>query len=187
MIYFINIRYFEKSLFSWKLKNFQKSFFLESSLTRKAPQGSRYYHINKEDLKIAYIKKNDIVFIIGADKFLQFQILEVILDAISDKFIELYGETFLNTYDAIYDDFFKGFNSVVENSIKTAPNKNGKFVNAYCKLCNETLRVYIKNSLIESAEKKLVPLVFNHQDHALLLYIDTNFKVRGTEIVSISG
>jgi len=160
---------------------------LESSLSRNVPKESRYYHINKADSKIIFIKKKNIVFVIGADKSVQFQLIEAILDYISDEFIEIYGESFLNSYDAIYDDFFKGFNSVVEKAIKIVPSKNGKFIDAFCKYCKKTLKIYVKNSLIENSTKKLVPLVFNHQDHALLLYIDTNFVVRSAEIIAISG
>lgn len=187
MIYFINIECFENTYFSWKQKNLPKAFFFEYNLARDVPQASRYYHINKADSKVVFIKKKDIVFIIGTDKSVQFQLIEAILDYISDKFIEIYGESFLNSYDAIYDDFFKGFNSVVEKAIKIVPSKNGKFIDAFCKYCKKTLKIYVKNSLIENSTKKLVPLVFNHQDHALLLYIDTNFIVRSAEIISISG
>ncbi|GAJ18949.1 unnamed protein product, partial [marine sediment metagenome] len=37
------------------------------------------------------------------------------------------------------------------------------------------------------AEDYPVALVYMHHGHSLLLYIDADFKVRGAEIVSITG
>ena len=65
------------------------------------------------------------------------------MDYISDEFIEIYGESFLNSYDAISDDFFKGFNSVVEKAIKIVPSKNGKFIDAFCKYYSISIQILL--------------------------------------------
>ena len=47
--------------------------------------------------------------------------------------------------------------------------------------------VYVRKSLIENAKDYPVALVFMHRGHGTLIYIDANFKVRGTENVAITG
>lgn len=143
--------------------------------------------MNKGDVKIVYIKKNSFIYIIGGHISVQYQILEALIEHLSIKFIEIYGDVLKEIFDIGTDDFFKDFISKIENSIKHIPNQIGKIINAYCRICGEYVNVYVKDSLIEDAEDYPVALVYMHHGHSLLLYIDADFKVRGAEIVSITG
>ena len=90
-------------------------------------------------------------------------------------------------FDIGTDDFFKDFISKIEDTIKKIPNQVGNVITAYCRICGKYVNVYVKKSMIEDAQDYPVALVYMHHGHSLLLYIDADFKVRGAEIVSITG
>ena len=60
-------------------------------------------------------------------------------------------------------------------------------VDVYCTVCKKTLPLFIKKSIMKSATSFPVPIVYNHQGHAIVCYIDQNFIVRGVELVNITG
>ena len=41
--------------------------------------------------------------------------------------------------------------------------------------------------MIEQADSFPVPIVYHHEGHATLCYIDKNFEVRGVELVNTTG
>jgi len=187
LIYFIHFGTKEHIYFSWKPKIRPKAFIFDYSIARDTSISDIFFHLNKGDVKIAYIQKNNLVFIIGADQSVQFQILEALLEYLSEKFIEIYGDVLKEIFEIGTEDFFKDFISKIEKSIKTIPSQIGKMINAHCRVCDKYLYIYVKNSLIENAEDYPVALVYNHGGHSLLIYIDADFKVRGAEIVAITG
>ncbi len=187
LIYFIHFGTKEYIYFSWKSKIRPKAFIFDYAIARDTTISDIFFHLNKGDIKIAYIKKNDLVFIIGADRSVQFQILEALLENLSEKFNEIYGDVLKEIFEIGTEDFFKDFITKIEQSIKTIPSQIGKIINTHCRVCNKYVNIYVKNSLIEDAEDYPVTLVYNHGGHSLLLYIDADFKVRGAEIVAITG
>jgi len=144
-----------------------------------------FYQINRTQLKICGIKKNDLIFIIAGSTDLQFQLLEAL--------IEEFIENFFVNYNDIYKSFSAGFNDPLNILNKTLLNIINnikdyvKFSRVSCKACKKDLEIFIKKSLIEKSQKFPVSLVYIHEGHGLLLFIDKNFVVRGAEIVDISG
>ena len=56
-----------------------------------------------------------------------------------------------------------------------------------CRVCNTVLSITVKRSFIENSESYPVPLVYTHEGHAILCFIDKNYAVRGVELVNITG
>ncbi len=186
-IYFIHIGTKEDIYFTWKSKNSPKAFIFDYSIAANAPQSEIYYHLNKGDIKIVYLKRDKLVFVIAGDISVQFQVFEALLEFHAVKFVEIYGDMLQDIFDVGTPDFFKAFHDVINEAIIEIPNQNGKIVEARCRSCQRVVYPYIRKSLIEESEDFPVPIVYMHEGHALLLYIDRDFKVRGAEIVSITG
>ena len=187
LIYFIHFGTQENIYFSWKSKYSPKAFIFDYTIAKDAIKSEIYFHLNKADVKIVYQKKNNFIYIIGGHISVQFQILEALLDHLSKRFMEIYGDVLFFIFDIGTDDFFKDFISKIEDTIKKIPNQVGTIIRAYCRICGKYVNVYVKKSMIEDAEDYPVALVYMHHGHSLLLYIDADFKVRGAEIVSITG
>ena len=82
---------------------------------------------------------------------------------------------------------FDSFSSIVEDTFKNYENLDIiKLALVTCKGCKKTIPVIIKKSLIENSERSTTPLVYSHSGHALLIYIDKQFKVRGNELVDLN-
>ncbi|MCP4763424.1 MAG: hypothetical protein GY870_16750 [archaeon] len=144
-----------------------------------------FYQIKRHGLKICFILKNNILFITGADEKVQYQLLEAIIEETIGKFEKFYGGI-VDNYSGGFSDTFGGFSMIIDNIIHTIIDKV-KFVFANCKACKSTIQICVKNSFIEKSENFPVSLVYIHNGHAILVYIDAKFKVRGAEIVLISG
>ncbi len=189
-IFFLNIGRYRRdsdSFFEWKSKNFQKSSFFEVKLTRNAPERNIFYCITKGDIKIVYYVKNETVFSICADPELQSQLLDALLEYLIEKFFYMYDESLLTSFYGDTCDIFNGFNTVIQETFKDYRNIDIiKTALITCKGCGRTLAVIIKKKLIENSSKATTPLVYIHSGHALLLYIDREYKIRGSELVAIS-
>ncbi|MFX1409266.1 MAG: hypothetical protein ACFFA6_02860 [Promethearchaeota archaeon] len=175
------------TFYEWKSNYFHKSSFFEVKLTRNAPERNIFYCITKSDIKLVYYAQNDAVFTIGADPEIQSQLLEAILEYLIDKFFYMYDESLLTTCYGDICDIFNGFSSVLHDIFSNYKNSDLiKTALVTCKGCGRTLTVLIKKSLIENSTKTTTPLVYVHSGHALLLYIDKKYKIRGSELVSVS-
>ncbi len=190
-IYFFNLGRYQSndSFFNWTSKSFQKANIFDVKMTRNAAAATEgvFYTILKIDLKLVYYLKKDNIFSIGASPEIQTQLLEAILEYLIKKFFETYDESLLLSCFGDQCDIFNAFAHTVENALKNFENLNlikTRLVN--CKGCNKTIPVIVKNSLIESSEKTNIPLVYNHSGHAILLYFDRQFKIRGHELVDVS-
>lgn len=174
-------------LVRWKGKN-SKIFLLDILTCRKNAAEEYFLHFEKSNHRMAYIKKEEIVFLICADQTVQYQLLEAILEQIMVEFFEGYGEI---VHDPILlsgmVSSFTGFMSLIPPTFEKALKTRIKWLSANCKICEETKAVCIKKSLISNAKSFPVSLVFEHEGHGLLLYIDRHFRLRGHEIVEISG
>ena len=92
------------------------------------------------------------------------------------------------SYGNVAENTFQGFRIDLEKILDEFDDLGlVKKVTAQCRVCNRALPVFIKKSFVENAESYPVSIVYNHKGHALLLYIDKNFAVRGIELVSITG
>jgi hypothetical protein len=54
-------------------------------------------------------------------------------------------------------------------------------------VCDTTKPLIVKRSFINDAESYPVPIVYTHDGHSVLCFIDKNFDVRGVELVHITG
>ena len=188
MIFFVDIGKPDNTdLVRWKGKN-AKVFLLDIITARKNAADEYFLHLEKSDHRMVYIKKNEIVFLICSQQSVQYQLLEAILEQVMHDFFEAYNEI---VNDPILlsgmVSSFTGFVSEIPPTFETALKTRVKWLSANCKICNENKDVCIKKSLISESKSFPVSLVFEHEGHGLLLYIDRHFRLRGHEIVEISG
>lgn len=158
-------------------------------MTRNAPIKNIFYCLQKTDLKIVYTlkKEEEVVFSIGSDPEIQSQLLEAVLEYLIEKFFSTFDKSILmscygdvcNIFDSFIetvDDVFKNYEAL--NIIQTTL--------VACKGCRKTIPIIVKKSLVENSERSTTPLVYSHSGHALLIYIDKQFKVRGNELVDLN-
>lgn len=188
-IYFFNIGKYQANdtYFEWNNASHHKSSILDVRMTRNPPVKNIFYSILKLDLKIVYFLKDKVVFSIGSNPEIQSQLLEAILEYLIEKFFFMFDESLLLTCYGDVSSIFNSFTSVVESTFKDYNNLNiikTGLVN--CNACNRTIRVIIKKSLVENSKKSTTPLVYSHSGHAILIYFDKHFKIRGHEPVEVS-
>lgn len=189
-IFFFNVGRYKSdsdSYLEWKSPQYQKSSFFDVKLTRNAPEQNIFYTITKIDLKIVYYVQEDVVFSIGADSEVQTQLLEALVEHLIKLFFDAYDKALLNTCYGDSFSIFSGFNSIIRDTFKNY-EKLDLFKTALtsCKGCGKNILIVIKKSLIQNSSKPTTPLVIIHSGHALLTYIDLQYKVRGAELVNVS-
>ncbi len=177
----------EDSYFHWQLKKYEKSSFFDLKITRNAPERGIFYCIPRIDSKLIFYVAKDTVFSINVDPEIQSQLMEAILEYIAQKFFENYDESLLMTCSGDMSQIFNGFSPIVEDIFRNY-DKFDLFKTALvtCNGCKKNISIIVKNSLVEQSTKPTAPLVYVHSGHALLIYLDKQFKVRGAELVSIS-
>lgn len=126
-----------------------------------------------------------LIFIVGATPACQYQVMEAFMEFISEQWHELYGELILQS--STFGNLFDGFKEIVEDAFKEVPKRYLIKTNTRCTSCAENFIIYVKKSLIDHATSFPVALVFEHADHALLLYIDSQGNSRGESTVDITG
>ncbi len=189
-VHFFNISKSQVEIFSWKSEFTTKShiFDIKSITSKNINKKGVFFHINKGDRKIVYIKtENSFIFCFGADSKIQFQVLEALVDFLIVRFNELYVDI-LDTFTAGSGHLFQEFNKEVEETIKDFHKLNLiAYVNIFCSVCKATHTLAVKKTLIQNPRKNIIPLVYYHEGITLLVYLDQDFQVRGLEIVSITG
>jgi hypothetical protein len=147
-----------------------------------------FFHLNKGNLKIVHIRKNNLIYTAGSTNEIQFQLLEALIEHISKEFNEIWDVKYVLSYDNFTPTIFNRFKGKVQEIVETFHTLNLiKVINVECMVCNKILPLIIKLSLIENAESYPVPIVFEHLGHSILCYIDRNFNVRGVELVNKTG
>ncbi len=185
---FVNISTENLKLFEWKPSGSYKSYVLDLNIVKENPTENIFFHIDKGNMKIVYIKNKNIIYTIGADIAVQFQLLEALLEHISKKFNEIYDINVILSYGTATDSVFKTFKSNTDEIIKSFHALDLiKSIRVHCRVCNVNVILYIKKSLIEKADSYPVPIVYSHRGHSIVCYIDQKFAVRGVELVSITG
>ncbi len=185
---FINISTEEFSLFEWKPLSSHKSFILDLNIVKMNPISDIFFHINKGNMKIIHIRKKKLIYTIGANNELQFQLLEALLEQLSLEFNDMYDAEVILSYGTFSSDIFRNFNNNIEKIITNFYELNLiKNVKVFCTVCNKVLPLIVKKSFINNADSYPVPLVYIHEGHAILCFIDKNFDVRGVELVNITG
>lgn len=183
---FINISYEELTLFEWKPPQSHKPTTLDLNVVRENTTKDIFFHLNKGTMKIVYIRMGILLYTIGSDQDVQFQLMEALLEKINEKFNEMYAVDVILSYGdvtpIVFKDFTPNVNDIVENAedlIKT--------VDVFCRVCKKTLALQVKKSLIKNASSYPVPVVYIHRGHAIVTYVDQNYVMRGVELVTING
>ena len=186
-LHFINISSDELSLFDWKPK-VSKSYILDLNIVKENTAKNIFFHINKGNMKIVHIRKDNLIYTIGAKEQVQFQILEALLEKVDERFHEIYDIKVIFSYGNISANIFNNFANEVDDIVENLKDLDLiQKVDVYCMVCKRTLSLFIKKSIMKTATSFPVPIVYNHKGHAIVCYIDQNFKVRGVELVNITG
>lgn len=190
-VYFVNIGSADRddNFFKWKNIDYYKSTVLELKLIRSAPIKDIFYCITKPDVKIVYYIHNEThtVFSIGSKPEIPSHLLEALIEFFIKEFFDMYDTSLLNSCYGNSCDIFSHFTKVIQSTLKDFYNLDLiKTALVICKACNKTIPVVIKKSDIEKSPKSNIPIVYIHAGHALLIYMDKNYKIRGSELVSIS-
>jgi len=183
---FINISNEEMTLFEWKPAQSLKSYILDVNIVKENTTKDIFFHLNKGNMKIVYIRKGSLLYTIGSDQDTQFQLLEAILEHVDRKFHEIWDIDVILSYGNVSSNVFKDFANHVNEIIENLDDLIKK-VDVFCRVCKKTLPLYVKKSMIKDATSFPVPLVYNHKGHAIVTYVDQNFVVRGVELVNITG
>ena len=147
-----------------------------------------FFHINKLGMKIVYIRKKGIIFTIGAEDKVQYQLLEALMEYIMEKFYEredLVSKLYIKN---ITGDAFKSFTYDIDKFVdKFAELDLVKTVEVPCKICKGHFTLIVKKSIVENSKNFPVFVVSIHNGHPIVIYVDKDFKVRGTGQVNFTG
>ena len=185
---FINISNEKFTLFEWKPVRSFKRYDLDLNIVKQNPVNDIFFHLTKGNMKIVHIRRDNLIYTVGSRNEVQFQLLEALLDHVSLKFHEIYDVEVILSYGNFSINIFNAFKNEIEDIIeKFADLGLIKRINVECRVCNKVLTLFIKKNFIENAESYPVPIVYVHEGHAILCFIDQNFDVRGVELVNITG
>ncbi|MFX1463945.1 MAG: hypothetical protein ACFFBF_13015 [Promethearchaeota archaeon] len=185
---FINISNEKFTLFEWKPERSFRRFDLDLNIVKENPSSDIFFHRDKGNMKLVYIRKHNLIYTVGSSPDVQYQLLEALLEYIDLKFNETYDVNVILSYGNFSINIFNGFNQIIEDIIKDFANLDlVKRIHVECKVCNQVLPLFVKKSFIEGAESYPVPIVYNHNGHAILCFIDKDFHHRGVELVNITG
>lgn len=185
---FINISNEDMSLFEWKPPRSFKSYILDLNIVKKYASEGIYFHIDKGNSKIVHIKKEDIIYTVGSENLIQYQLLEALLEFLVKRFNEMFDLGVILSFENVSTNIFNSFNAEIERILNNLEEFDlVEIINARCRVCNKILPIYVKKSFIDNAEDYPVPLVYSHEGHAILIFIDKDFKIRGTELVNLTG
>ncbi len=185
---FINISNDKFTLFEWKPAQSFRRFDLDLNIVRKNETKDIFFHKDKGNMKIVYIRKNNLLYIVGSSLEVQFQLLEALLEYIDLKFNETYDVEVILSYGNFSPNIFDGFKETIEDILANFAELDlVKRIHIECRVCKKVLPLFVKKSFIQNAESYPVPIVYVHAGHATLCFIDQNFQHRGVELVNITG
>ncbi|MBY9005583.1 MAG: hypothetical protein KGD63_02390 [Candidatus Lokiarchaeota archaeon] len=185
---FINISSKNMTLFEWKPPRSFRSYILDVNFVKEYATDSIFFHLHKGNSKLVHIKKGDLIYTIGANNNIQYQLLEAIIEYVDYKFNDIYDIKVILSFENVSTNIFRNFSSIVDELLGDFRKLDlVKTINARCRVCNKILPIFVKKSFIENSEDFPVPLVYSHKGHAILLFIDRNFDVRGVELVNTTA
>ena len=115
---FINISYDELTLFEWKPPQSHKPTTLDLNVVRENTTKDIFFHLNKGRMKIVYIRMGILLYTIGSDQDVQFQLLEALIEKINEKFNEMYAVDVILSYGDVTPIVFKDFTTMVNEIIE---------------------------------------------------------------------
>ena len=185
---FVNISNDKISLVEWKAPGSFKSYILDMTTIRENKVNDVFFQINKGNMKILYVRKSNVIFVIGALNGIQYQILETLLECVIERFHDRNDILSKLSIKNITSDAFTSFKYDIEDIIeKFGDSDLVKTVDVQCKVCKKVFPLVIKKSFIEKSTNFPVHVACVHFGHAIIVYIDKNFKVRGTGPINFAG
>jgi len=185
---FFNISNADRTLYEWKPERSFRRFDLDLNIVKQNPINDIFFHRDKGNMKIVYIRKGDLIYTVGSSPKVQYQLLEALIEHIDLEFNETYDVEVILSYSDFTASIFNGFKEIVDKIIKDFGNLDlVKRIQVECRVCNTVLPLFVKKSFIENAESYPVPIVYKHKGHAILCFIDQDFQHRGVELVNITG
>jgi hypothetical protein len=185
---FINFSTDEFSIYEWKPPRSFKSFVLDLNVVRLNPVDNIFFHMSRGNMKIVHIRQEGIIYTIGSTNKIQFQLLEALIEKISIVFHEIYDVKYILSYGNFDISIFRDFNKHLEEIIRDFDNLNlVRTISVPCMVCKTPKKLIVKKSFIENSESYPVSLVYMHDGHSILCFIDKNYDVRGVELVNITG
>ncbi|MFX0003830.1 MAG: hypothetical protein ACFE9C_15335 [Candidatus Hodarchaeota archaeon] len=185
---FINISNEKFTLFEWKPERSFRRFDLDLNIVKENPSSDIFFHRDKGNMKLVYIRKHNLIYTVGASPAVQYQLLEALLEYVDLKFNEMYEVDTILSYGELAPGLFNEFKGMIEDIILNFADLGlVKRIQVECRVCGTVLPLFVKKSFIENAESYPVPIVYNHRGHAILCFIDQNYHHRGVELVNITG
>ena len=185
---FINISNDKFTLYEWKPAQSFRRFDLDLNIVRENKTTDIFFHKDKGNMKIVYIRKNNLIYTVGSSVEVQFQLLEALLEHIDLKFNETYDIEVILSYGNFSPNIFISFKEVIEAILRDFAKLDlVERIHVECRVCNKVLPLFVKKSFIQNAESYPVPIVYVHAGHAILCFIDQDFHHRGVELVNITG
>ncbi|MHA1610657.1 MAG: hypothetical protein ACTSYU_01275 [Promethearchaeota archaeon] len=171
-------------IFKWKQPN--SVLFRMDVIAARAEASEDYFRRQeRSNVRIMFIKKDNLVFTIGSDDTIQYQLLEAILESVMEEFLQTYG-MFSYSLSGL-SNLFEGFQDVILKLFETVQRDRVTWVLVPCKLCKISHALCINKTLIEKAPSFPISIVYLHKGIGLTVYIDAHMKVRGVEPVTITG
>ncbi len=185
---FVNISNKEFTLFEWKPPNSYRRFDLDLNIVKENVMSDIFFHRDKGNMKIVFIRKNNLLYTVGSSPQIQYQLLEALLEQVDMEFNEMYDIGVILSYGNSNSNIFNGFTEIIDNIIKNFGELDiVKRIHVECRVCKTVLPLFVKRSFIDNAESYPVPIVYMHKGHAILCFIDQNYQHRGVELVNITG
>ena len=185
---YIHISSGDETLFKWKPPDKLTAAMIDVNLTKEIQTQDVFFHIDKGNRRLVFIRKKNLIYAIGSETNVQFQILEAILEVVDKKFHEMFDIAFLLSLSNVSESMFKNFKDEIDSIISNFKNLNlVKQIKVQCRVCDSMLPLYLKRSFVENADSYPVSIVYKHKGHAILCFIDRNYGVRGIELVAITG
>ena len=185
---FINISTEEFTVFEWKPSGSYKSFVLDLNICKQNPMSDIFFHLDKGNLKIVHIRKENLIYSAGSNIAMQFQLLEAIIEQVAVEFNKKYAVDYILSYENFSSGIFNKFEEDISRMLSNFKKLDLiKTINIPCMVCNSIKPLIVKKSFIKEAESYPVPMVYIHDGHAILCYIDKNFDLRGVELVHVTG
>ncbi|MFX0039956.1 MAG: hypothetical protein ACFFCY_14525 [Promethearchaeota archaeon] len=185
---FINISNEKFTLFEWKPERSFRRFDLDLNIVKENPSSDIFFHRDKGNMKLVYIRKHNLIYTVGASPAVQYQLLEALLEYVDLKFNDTYEVDTILSYGDLAPGLFNEFKRRIEEIILNFADLGlVKRIHVECIVCGKVLPLFVKKSFIENAESYPVPIVYTHRGHAILCFIDQNYHHRGVELVNITG
>ncbi|NHJ24832.1 MAG: hypothetical protein EAX89_09670 [Candidatus Lokiarchaeota archaeon] len=185
---FINISNEDFTLFEYKPPRSFKNFALDLNIVKQNTKSNIFFHLFRGNLKIVNIRLDDLIYTAGSTNKIQYQLLEALIEQTAKNFNITYDVKYILSYGNFDNSIFRDYKDEIVKLIQTFDElKAVKVINVPCSVCDKVLPLIVKKSFIENAESYPAPLVYMHEGHSILCFIDKNYDVRGVELVNITG